>query len=569
MKKIFTYFSKYKKEGVLAPLLKLSEALLELFIPILVADIIDRGVGGGNRTVIITDVLIMVLLGALGLAFSITGQYFSAKAAVGYSTELKGALYKKILSLPLKESDKHGTSKLITVLTSDCIKVQSGVNLALRLLLRSPFVVIGAFIAALIIDSKIAIIFGGAILILAIIVVIVMAVTMPKFSRAQKMLDGVALLARENLTGARVIRAFSVEEKEIEKYKKLTRSLEKFQNFTGRISSLLNPLTFCIVNIAIVLLLYFGGIKVEHGILTQGAVVALYDYMSQILVELIKFANLVVSVSKAIASGKRISQILEIEDGQISVGEQRESSPFIELRNVSFAYDGGEVLTDINVTVEKGQTVGIIGGTGSGKTTLVNLIAGLYRAKSGTVYLGGKDVNEYGDDEMRGLVSIALQKPVLFKGTVKSNVQLGKTDATDDQILKALETAQAGDIIKNKENGIYSAVEQGGRNFSGGQKQRLSLARAIVADSEILILDDSSSALDNMTDLRLRRALKKEGENRTLIIISQRTAPIKDADKIIVLEDGQIVGVGTHGELRESCEVYREIDDSQKVEEGV
>ena len=569
MKKIFTYFSKYKKEGVLAPLLKLSEALLELFIPILVADIIDRGVGGGNRTVIITDVLIMVLLGALGLAFSITGQYFSAKAAVGYSTELKGALYKKILSLPLKESDKHGTSKLITVLTSDCIKVQSGVNLALRLLLRSPFVVIGAFIAALIIDSKIAIIFGGAILILAIIVVIVMAVTMPKFSRAQKMLDGVALLARENLTGARVIRAFSVEEEEIEKYKKLTRSLEKFQNFTGRISSLLNPLTFCIVNIAIVLLLYFGGIKVEHGILTQGAVVALYDYMSQILVELIKFANLVVSVSKAIASGKRISQILEIEDDQISVGEQRESSPFIELRNVSFAYDGGEVLTDINVTVEKGQTVGIIGGTGSGKTTLVNLIAGLYRAKSGTVYLGGKDVNEYGHDEMRGLVSIALQKPVLFKGTVKSNVQLGKTDATDDQILKALETAQAGDIIKNKENGIYSAVEQGGRNFSGGQKQRLSLARAIVADSEILILDDNSSALDNMTDLRLRRALKKEGEDRTLIIISQRTAPIKDADKIIVLEDGQIVGVGTHGELRESCEVYREIDDSQKVEEGV
>lgn len=569
MKKIFTYFSKYKKEGVLAPQLKLSEALLELFIPILVADIIDRGVGGGNRTVIITDVLIMVLLGALGLAFSITGQYFSAKAAVGYSTELKGALYKKILSLPLKESDKHGTSKLITVLTSDCIKVQSGVNLALRLLLRSPFVVIGAFIAALIIDNKIAIIFGGAILILAIIVVIVMAVTMPKFSRAQKMLDGVALLARENLTGARVIRAFSVEEEEIEKYKKLTRSLEKFQNFTGRISSLLNPLTFCIVNIAIVLLLYFGGIKVEHGILTQGAVVALYDYMSQILVELIKFANLVVSVSKAIASGKRISQILEIEDGQISVGEQREASPFIELRNVSFAYDGGEVLTDINVTVEKGQTVGIIGGTGSGKTTLVNLIAGLYRAKSGTVYLGGKDVNEYGDDEMRGLVSIALQKPVLFKGTVKSNVQLGKTDATDDQILKALETAQAGDIIKNKENGIYSAVEQGGRNFSGGQKQRLSLARAIVADSEILILDDSSSALDNMTDLRLRRALKKEGEDRTLIIISQRTAPIKDADKIIVLEDGQIVGVGTHGELRESCEVYREIDDSQKVEEGV
>ena len=569
MKKIFTYFSKYKKEGVLAPLLKLSEALLELFIPILVADIIDRGVGGGNRTVIITDVLIMVLLGALGLAFSITGQYFSAKAAVGYSTELKGALYKKILSLPLKESDKHGTSKLITVLTSDCIKVQSGVNLALRLLLRSPFVVIGAFIAALIIDPKIAIIFGGAILILAIIVVIIMAVTMPKFSRAQKMLDGVALLARENLTGARVIRAFSVEEEEIEKYKKLTRSLEKFQNFTGRISSLLNPLTFCIVNIAIVLLLYFGGIKVEHGILTQGAVVALYDYMSQILVELIKFANLVVSVSKAIASGKRISQILEIEDGQVSVGEQRESSPFIELRNVSFAYDGGEVLTDINVTVEKGQTVGIIGGTGSGKTTLVNLIAGLYRAKRGTVYLGGKDVNEYGDDEMRGLVSIALQKPVLFKGTVKSNVQLGKTDATDDQILKALETAQAGDIIKNKENGIYSAVEQGGRNFSGGQKQRLSLARAIVAGSEILILDDSSSALDNMTDLRLRRALKKEGEDRTLIIISQRTAPIKDADKIIVLEDGQIVGVGTHGELRESCEVYREIDDSQKVEEGV
>ena len=560
MKKIFSYFSAYKKECFLAPLLKLAEALMELFIPILVADIIDRGINGASSSVIITDVLIMIGLGALGLTFSVCGQYFSAKAAVGYSSDLRSALYKKIVGLPLAKTDEVGTSRMITAMTSDIGKVQSGVNLALRLLLRSPFVVIGAFIAALIINVKIALIFGVTILMLALTVAVIMMLTMPKFSKSQGMLDGATLVARENLTGVRVIRAFGVEDAEIEDYRKRINALEKFQNSTGKISSLLNPLTFCMVNLAIVALLYFGGVKVSLGILTQGAIIALYDYLSQILIELVKFANLVVSISKAIASGKRISKTLEIEEEENSPKEDESSQPFIRFKNVCASYGGGEVLTDINVSVEKGQTVGIIGGTGSGKSTLVNLLAGLYTAKSGAVYVDGRDISGFSDSEKRRYVAIALQRPVLFKGTVKSNLLMGRQGATDEEMLQAVRIAQADDVLMAKEKG---------RNFSGGQRQRLSLARAIVAKPEILVLDDSSSALDYVTDLNLRRALKNQDLNQTLIIVSQRTASVKDADKIIVLEDGEIVGVGTHGELYETCETYREIEDSQSKGGGV
>ncbi|MBR2336921.1 MAG: ABC transporter ATP-binding protein [Clostridia bacterium] len=569
MKKIFSYFSAYKKECFLAPLLKLAEALMELFIPILVADIIDRGINGASSSVIITDVLIMIGLGALGLTFSVCGQYFSAKAAVGYSSDLRSALYKKIVGLPLAKTDEVGTSRMITAMTSDIGKVQSGVNLALRLLLRSPFVVIGAFIAALIINVKIALIFGVTILMLALTVAVIMMLTMPKFSKSQGMLDGATLVARENLTGVRVIRAFGVEDAEIEDYRKRINALEKFQNSTGKISSLLNPLTFCMVNLAIVALLYFGGVKVSLGILTQGAIIALYDYLSQILIELVKFANLVVSISKAIASGKRISKTLEIEEEENSPKEDESSQPFIRFKNVCASYGGGEVLTDINVSVEKGQTVGIIGGTGSGKSTLVNLLAGLYTAKSGAVYVDGRDISGFSDSEKRRYVAIALQRPVLFKGTVKSNLLMGRQGATDEEMLQAVRIAQADDVLMAKEKGLDSSVEQGGRNFSGGQRQRLSLARAIVAKPEILVLDDSSSALDYVTDLNLRRALKNQDLNQTLIIVSQRTASVKDADKIIVLEDGEIVGVGTHGELYETCETYREIEDSQSKGGGV
>lgn len=563
MKKLFSYFSPYKKECVLAPLLKLSEALLELFIPLLVAQIIDDGVKLGNSQVVIKSVIIMVLLGVLGLALSISGQYFSAKAAVGYSSSLRGALYGKLLRLPLKETDKLGVPRMITALSSDINRIQGGVNLALRLLLRSPFVVLGAFIAALIINWKISLIFLCSIIILSLIVVIIMKITMPSFLKTQRKLDEVSLIARENLTGARVIRAFNGQEIEKEKYQKANEILEKYQNFSNKISALLNPLTFVVVNLAIIALLYFGGIKVEYGILTQGAIIALYDYLSQILVELIKFANLVVTISKALASGKRISQIFEIEEEEIRVSKDEPSPTYLEFKNVCASYGGGEVLSNINIKITKGQTVGIIGGTGSGKSTLVNLLPRLYRPTNGSIYLDGKDLNSYGEEEIAQKVSIAMQKPVLFKGSIKSNILYGKPTATDEEIIEAISIAQASDVVASKEDGINSLVEQGGRNFSGGQKQRLALARAIVGKPEILILDDSSSALDYVTDLNLRRALKNQTLSQTLIIVSQRTASVKDADTIIVLDDGEIVGVGTHQSLYESCEVYREIEDSQ------
>ncbi|MBQ4099842.1 MAG: ABC transporter ATP-binding protein [Clostridia bacterium] len=566
--KIFKYFSRYKAGCVLAPLFKLVEALLELFIPIIVAKIIDDGVVGGNGQAITYGVLIMVALGVLGLGFSIAGQYFSAKTAVSYSSDLRESIYKKLMGLSLLQTEKLGTAKMITTMTSDVQKVQSGVNLALRLLLRSPFVVLGAFIAALIINVEIAIIFATIIIVLSIVVVLIMKITMPKFSSAQRTLDEVSLVARENLTGTRVIRAFGVENKEKDDYLKKISALEKMQNNAGKISALLNPLTFCVINLGIIALLYFGGVKVEVGALTCGAVIALYDYMSQILVELIKFANLVVSISKALSSGKRIDEILSIEEEKIDAKKDVKNSAFIEFKSVSASYGGGEVLSNIDIKIEKGQTVGIIGGTGSGKSTLINLIGGLYTPKDGAIYIDGKDVSSMTDGDRKSYVSIALQKPVLFKGTIKSNLLSANPNATESDMKRAIEIAQAVDVVKGKENALNSVVEQGGRNFSGGQRQRLSLARAIVCNSQILILDDSSSALDYITDLNLRRAIKNQGENQTVIIVSQRTASLKDADKIIVLDDGKIVGEGTHQTLYETCEVYREIEDSQKMEDG-
>ena len=569
MKKIFKSFSKYKVGSILAPLFKLIEALLELFIPIIVAKIIDDGVIGGNGSAIVGGVLLMVALGVLGLGFSIAGQYFSAKTAVMYSADLRESVYKKFMGLSLIQTEKLGTAKMITTMTSDIQKVQSGVNLALRLLLRSPFVVLGAFVAALLIDLKVAIIFGVAIFLLAVIVVLIMKITMPKFTCSQKMLDGVSLTARENLTGVRVIRAFGVEEQEQKTYSKKIDGLEKLQNNAGKISALLNPLTFCVVNLAIIALIYFGGVRVELGILTCGAVIALYDYMSQILVELIKFANLVVSISKALASGKRIDEVLSIEEEKTNPKEDQDGLCFLEFKSVSASYGGGEVLSDINLKIERGQTIGVIGGTGSGKSTLVNLIGGLYTPSKGTIYIDGKDITGFSDEQKRQAVSIALQSPILFKGTIKSNLLSANKNATESDMEKALSIAQATEIVNGKDGGINAVVEQGGRNFSGGQKQRLSLARAIISNSKVLILDDSSSALDYITDLNLRRAIKNQSEEQTVIIVSQRTASVKDADKIIVLDDGKIVGEGSHETLYQTCEVYREIEDSQSVGGGL
>ena len=567
MKRVFSYFSKYKTGCVLAPLFKLIEALLELFIPIIVAKIIDEGVIGGNQSAVVSGVAVMVALGVLGLGFSIAGQFFSAKTAVSYSADLRESVYKKLMGLSLIQTEKLGTAKMITTMTSDVQKVQSGVNLALRLLLRSPFVVLGAFIASFIIDASVAIIFATVIVILAIVVALIMKITMPKFAFSQKLLDGVSQTARENLTGVRVVRAFGVEKTESQAYEKKINALEKIQNKAGKISVLLNPLTFCIVNLGIIALLYFGGVRVDVGILTCGAVIALYDYMSQILVELIKFANLVVSISKALASGKRIDDILSIEEEKQTPKQDESGLCFVEFKNVCASYGGGEVLSNVNLTIEKGQTIGIIGGTGSGKSTLVNLLCGLYTTTSGAVYIDGKDVVGLSAQERRDCVSIALQKPVLFKGTVRSNLSAGKDFATDEEIKTALDIAQASDFVDAK-GGLDAVVEQGGRNFSGGQKQRLSLARAIISKSKILILDDSSSALDFVTDLNLRRAIKNQGQNQTVIIVSQRTASVKDADKIVVLDDGEIVAEGTHETLYNTCEVYREIEDSQSVGGG-
>lgn len=560
----FRHLKKYRAASILAPAFKLIEALFELFVPIFVADMVDRGVGNGDTSVIIRDTIIIIAFGLFGLIFSIIGQYFSAKAATGLSHDVRERTYKKMLSLPASEVDRIGVPAMITAMTSDINQMQSGVNLALRLLLRSPFVVFGALIAAMIIDVKISSVFAALIFALFAVVIIIMAVTMPKYSAAQKNLDGVSASARENLTGARVIRAFGAEDAEVKNYGNKTAGLEKSQNFAGTVSALLNPLTFAIVNLGIVALLYFGGVRVNSGALTQGKIIALYDYMSQILIELVKFANLVVTISRALACGKRIDGILSIENDESPIKDDDTSDSYIEFRDVSVSYNGGgDSLSHVDLKVGKGQTVGIIGATGSGKTTMMNLLTRIYAPTDGKVFFDGKNVSTYTTDELRQRIKAVLQKTALFKGSVRDNIMIAADDASDENLQNALKVAQAEDFVKSK-GGADAEIEQGGKNLSGGQRQRLSVARAIAAKPEVLILDDSSSALDYLTDLNMRRAISSLEPKPTVFIVSQRAAAVKSADIIVVLDDGKEVGVGNRDYLYENCSVYREIETSQE-----
>lgn len=565
MKKVMSYFKVYKKEAILAPLCKLLEASLELLIPILVSNIIDHGIANSDKGYIIRMVIIMVLCGFVGLGFSILGQFFSAKCAVGFSSKLRSDLFKKLQSLSFSEIDNLGTSSMITRMTSDVNQVQTGINLSLRLLLRSPFVVFGAAIMGTVLAPNISYIYWIAIPVLSIVIFGIIFITMPLHKHTQEDLDNVLGDTRENLAGTRVVRAFTMESDEIKNYKLKTKKLERSQNNASNISNLMNPLTYIIINIAIVLLIYLGGLKVDIGDLTQGQVIALYNYMSQILIELIKLANLIITIAKAIACAKRIEKVLDIDTTVNITDDKKINDNYIEYNHVTLTYKGASEpsLEDINFSVKKGETIGIIGSTGSGKSSIVHLIPRFYEATCGQVILNGKDITSYDVEELRSRVGIVMQKAVLFEGTIKENIKWGKKDATDEEILKACEISQSMDIINKKEKGINSFVEQSGRNFSGGQKQRLSIARALVRKPEILILDDSSSALDYATDAALRKAIKSLDYHPTVFIVSQRTASIQNADKILVLDDGKMMGFDTHDNLLKNCQVYQEIYYSQ------
>ena len=565
MKKVMSYFKVYKKEAILAPLCKLLEASLELLIPILVSNIIDHGIANSDKGYIIRMVIIMVLCGFVGLGFSILGQFFSAKCAVGFSSKLRSDLFKKLQSLSFSEIDNLGTSSMITRMTSDVNQVQTGINLSLRLLLRSPFVVFGAAIMGTVLAPNISYIYWIAIPVLSIVIFGIIFITMPLHKHTQEDLDNVLGDTRENLAGTRVVRAFTMESDEIKNYKLKTKKLERSQNNASNISNLMNPLTYIIINIAIVLLIYLGGLKVDIGDLTQGQVIALYNYMSQILIELIKLANLIITIAKAIACAKRIEKVLDIDTTVNITDDKKINDNYIEYNHVTLTYKGASEpsLEDINFSVKKGETIGIIGSTGSGKSSIVHLIPRFYEATCGQVILNGKDITSYDVEELRSRVGIVMQKAVLFEGTIKENIKWGKKDATDEEILKACEISQSMDIINKKEKGINSFVEQSGRNFSGGQRQRLSIARALVRKPEILILDDSSSALDYATDAALRKSIKSLDYHPTVFIVSQRTASIQNADKILVLDDGKMMGFDTHDNLLKNCQVYQEIYYSQ------
>ncbi len=570
MRKILTYLKEYKKECFFAPLFKLLEASFELIVPLVMAAIIDRGISGADHPFIFRMGGVLILLAAVGFASAATAQYFAAKAAVGFSTKLRHVLFEKIESLSFSDMDTVGTSTLITRMTSDINQVQSGVNLILRLFLRSPFIVFGAMVMAFTVNVKAALVFVITIPLLSIVVFSVMLVTIPLYKKVQSRLDTVLGHTRENLEGVRVIRAFNKQESEIDSFNTDNEALTAMQMLVGRISALTNPITFIIINCATLVVIFTGGKQVYGGMITQGEVVALVNYMSQILVELIKLANLIVQVTKAVASGNRIADVLAIEPSIKSTESgntpaQKENCSEVVFENVCMTYAGAseEALTDIDFSVEKGQTIGIIGGTGSGKSSLVNLIPRFYDASNGTVKVQGHDVKEYPVDELRDKIGVVMQKAVLFHGTIAENLKWGKTDATEEEMWKALEIAQAMDVVKGKEGGLSYEIEQGGKNLSGGQKQRLTIARAVVKDPDILILDDSASALDFATDAKLRAALKNMHGDKTIFIVSQRTSSIQFADKIIVLDDGKIAGMGTHDELLTSCDTYREIYDSQ------
>lgn len=574
MKQILKYLKEYKKECICAPLFKLLEASFELIVPLVMAAIIDNGITASDKPYIWKMGGVLVLLAAVGLVSSVTAQYFAAKAAVGFSTKLRHILFEKIESLSFSKMDTVGTSTLITRMTSDINQVQSGVNLVLRLFLRSPFIVFGAMAMAFTVNVRAAMVFVVTIPLLSIVVFSVMVASLPLYKKVQSSLDTVLSHTRENLEGTRVIRAFNKQNDEIDSFNRDNEFLTNMQQVVGRISALTNPLTFIIINIATIAVIVSGGKQVYAGILTQGEVVALVNYMSQILVELIKLANLIVQVTKAVACGNRIADVLSIpsklpEKNPKLIGA-KDGAPEVEFDHVCMTYEGAadETLTDISFTVQKGQTIGIIGGTGSGKSSLVNLIPRFYDATKGTIRIQGNDINDYDAVQLRDKIGVVMQKAVLFAGTIADNLRWGKNDAIEEEMWKALDIAQATEVVKGKEGGLDYMIEQGGKNLSGGQKQRLTIARAVVKDPDILILDDSASALDFATDASLRAALKGMHGDKTIFIVSQRTSSIQFADNIIVLDDGQMVGFGPHEELLETCETYKEIYDSQFKKES-
>lgn len=569
MKKLLIYLKDYIKESILGPLFKLLEALFELFVPLVIAAIIDTGIENGDTGYIIKMCLVLVLLGFVGLAFSITAQYFAAKASVGFVSKIRHVLFGHIQSLSYSELDQIGTSTLITRMTSDMNQVQNGMNLALRLLLRSPFVVFGAMIMAFTIDVPSAMIFVYVTIVLLIVVFGIMLGSIPLYKKVQQKLDAVMTVTRENLTGVRVIRAFCKEDEETDDFINKNNELTASQKFVGKISALMNPVTYVIINLAIIWLIHTGAVRVEAGILTQGAVVALYNYMSQILVELIKLANLIINITKSIACGNRIQAVLDIKP-DLESGNSSCNEGSVEFDHVNLRYKnaGADSLSDITFTAAKGETIGIIGGTGSGKSSLVNLIPRFYDAASGEIKVGGVNVKDMDVEQLREKIGVVPQKAVLFHGTIRENMQWGVTNASDDEIMEAIEAAQGLDVIKAK-GGLDCEIEQGGKNLSGGQRQRLTIARALVKKPEILILDDSASALDFATDAALRKSLRELDYHPTVFIVSQRTSSIQHADRIIVLDDGAAVGIGTHDELMKSCSVYQEIYNSQFKKEAV
>ena len=586
MKKLLIYLKDYKKETVLAPLFKLLEASFELFVPLVMAAIIDNGIANGDRGYIGRMCLVLIALGIIGLTCSITAQYFAAKAAVGFAAQMKHALFAHVQSLSFTEMDTVGTSTLITRMTSDANQVQNGVNMVLRLFLRSPFIVFGAMIMAFTIDVKSALVFVAAIPLLSLVVFGIMIITTPMYRKVQGGLDAVMGITRENLTGVRVLRAFNKEESEIRRFEDTNNTLAQMQKAVGKLSALMNPVTYIIINGAVIALVWTGAWQVENGAITQGEVVALVNYMSQILVELIKLANLIVTITKAIACGNRIQSVFELQpsltdpaaqtgqkdaaaasapSGNAGAASGRTAVPAVSFEHVCLTYKnaGAESLTDIDFRAWPGQTIGVIGGTGSGKSSLVNLIPRFYDATKGRVLVDGRDVKEYPLKELRGKIGMVLQKSVLFQGTIRENLLWGKEDASDEELYRALEIAQAKDFVEEKDGGLDAVVAQGGKNLSGGQRQRLTIARALVRKPSVLILDDSASALDYATDARLRMAIRDMEGGPTVFIVSQRAASIRHADQIIVLDDGEVAGIGTHEQLLEGCAAYQEIYYSQ------
>lgn len=571
MKKLLRYLKYYKVESILGPLFKLLEASFELLVPLVIASMIDVGIAGGDKDHIIKMCIVLLILCAVGFASAVTAQFYAAKASAGFAAKVKRALFDNIQKLSYADIDKVGTSAMITRMTSDVNQVQQGVNLTIRLLLRSPFVVFGAMVMAFTISPRLSVIFLITIILLFIVVAAIMKWSIPMYGKIQKGLDGLLGLTRENHTGVRVIRAFNLQEKEKENFEEKNELQMKLQSFVGNVTALMNPVTYAILNLSVAFLIYRGAIVVNRGDLSQGDVVALYNYMAQILVELIKFANLILTVTKAIASGNRVQEMIDMkssmEDG--SVTEFKETKDHIVFTDASMRYSGDieDSLYPFSLTIKRGERVGIIGGTGSGKTTLINMIPRFYDTRSGSVVIDGINVKDYRMEALRERVGIVPQKAVLFSGTIRDNIRWGKNDATDEEIYKALEIAQAKEIVDSKENGLDTKVAQGGKNFSGGQKQRLTIARALVRKPEILILDDSASALDYLTDKRLREAIAGMDDAPTTIIVSQRTASVQNCDKIVVLDDGHVVGIGNHDNLLKYCETYREIYESQYKKE--